>query len=81
MQGSKTGPVELSPGLGLSRAENRILTEYLPVLAKYNSKQKVSLFDSKPVCPQGQARSALSSPLPMPLCSLGIPTQKPEFLV
>lgn len=28
--------------------------EYLPVLAKYNRKQKESLFDSKPVPLQGQ---------------------------
>lgn len=38
----------------------------LPVLATYNRKQKVSLFDSKPVSPQGQASSALSSPSPCP---------------
>lgn len=33
-----------------------------PMLATYNSKQKVSLFDSKPVSSQGQAGSALSYP-------------------
>lgn len=52
------------------------------MLAKYNGKQKVSLFDTKPVSSQGKAGSALSSPLLMPFsCTLGIPTEKPEFLV
>lgn len=53
----------------------------LPMLAKYNRKQKVSLFDSKPDSLQGQASSDLSSPLPVPLYFLGISAQRPEFLV
>lgn len=38
----------------------------VPMLAKYNRKQKVSLFDSKPVSSQHQSGSALSSLLVMP---------------
>lgn len=34
----------------------------LPVLAKYNRKQKVSLFDSKPVSSQGSALTSPSCP-------------------
>ena len=57
--------------------------EYLPVLAKYNRKQKVSLFDSKPVPLQGQLcpehptePPTIHLPAPVPFCSLGIPAQK-----
>lgn len=69
-------------GLGLSRAENRIFMGTLPMLAKYNRKQTVSLFDSIPDSLQGQASSDLSSPLPVPFLYFpGISAPKPEFLV
>lgn len=79
--GRKTGPVGRSPGWAFKSWKSD-LTGNLPMLAKYDRKQKASLFDSKPVSSQARPASALSSPLLTPfLCSLGIPAKKPEFLV